>query len=246
LDDAAHNGEPLQEEYGRRLRRAARLEFHKFWSAYRWCMTAVGLVSAVIPGGLRLLYKVGTVYDVLAALGLSLLVFLASAGGCYIIAMRKGAEALDAAQGNSLIQAQQDARELRQEINNLRHAPAISALEQTRRDRVENAFRKRSPEHSPLDLAVLTHLLLHGKANQAQVVSGVVGAGTALPKDIRADLAVRAAIHRCFTDHFLDRTAGATPTGDPDRFDLFEVKPDLRDALAFHLFEKTKSTNPCK
>jgi hypothetical protein len=244
LADTAQNTEALQEPYGKRLHRAARVEFRRFWSAYRWWITAVGLVFAVISGEFRLLHKAGTVYDFLAALGWSLLTLLASAAGCYVIAIRKGAEALDAAQANSLIGVQRDTKALRQEVDSLRHTPWLSTLEQSRRDLVENAFRKRSPEHLPLDLAVLRHLLLHGNDNPGQVARGVLDAGTVLPKDIRSDLAVRPSLHRCVSDHLLRRTPAAAPSGDPDRDTSFEVNPDLRDALTFHLFDKTRPPNP--
>src|ERR1035441_2278112 len=97
--------DPAKGAYGKRLHRAARLEFRKFWSDYRlWVFAASAFLAPIALQAAR--HGMRSVLNVGETLENGLLGAVFSLVGTYLIAMRKGAETLDAGQQTRAVSAE--------------------------------------------------------------------------------------------------------------------------------------------
>ena len=141
--------------YGKRLHKAARQEFKQFWSSYRcWVAIvpsiAVPVIFQIVRHGIRSMLNIGeTLESGLAALVLSMV-------GTYLIAMRKGAEILDAEHLNRVDQMEKEITKLHEEAH-----PAIPQIEQ-QRIRILTDFFASLREGQK---RILAYILLRGRVN---------------------------------------------------------------------------------
>jgi len=105
----------MEDSYGKRLHRAAREDFSRYWSGHRWLgWVAAGIVSLLAGIWLHGV-NVAKYIDVLPALVLLLTIILS-----YLYSRRKGAEALDLALQNDITQRDGVIAERNQAISALR------------------------------------------------------------------------------------------------------------------------------
>ena len=79
--------------YGKRLHKAARQEFRRFWSLYRYWATVTSAV--IIPMGFQILRRGIHSVNVADTVETGIASLVISMFGSYVIAMRRGAENLD-------------------------------------------------------------------------------------------------------------------------------------------------------
>jgi hypothetical protein len=123
-----------QMPYGKRLHAAARRDFRRFWSDYRWWLTIVGFFN--LPIIVQVIHRKNTLIDwglaciyALVSLSLSLL-------GSYAIAMRRGAEALDSQQSKMI----SDLAEQNSKLHDVAH-PKVSPEEERKRKLVADKLK---------------------------------------------------------------------------------------------------------
>jgi hypothetical protein len=151
--------------------------------------------------------------DPLPAIGLFL-----SLSGTYFYSRRKGAAVLD----NRLRKRIKEKDVLLRNLQGQLTAPRVSPLEQSRRDLVE----KELTTATPLDLEVVTYVLRHGE------IDPIVLATTSFLQS-KNQHEVQQAINRGLSTGLLKHIPA--PPGVPSFRQFITVKPELRDALSFHL-----------
>ncbi len=121
-EECAQCNEIMELAYGKRLRAAARIEFRSFWSAYRyWLVFAPWAVAVVVHIVLHGFSNVGNLVETLV-IGVG--GFALSILGTYVIAMRKGAEVLDAQRHDDLSARDRTITELSAKLEDSRRDPS--------------------------------------------------------------------------------------------------------------------------
>jgi hypothetical protein len=213
--------------YGKRLHRAAREDFKGFWSLYRyWVTVATGLFSPILIQ----LYRHGwrsvvnldeTVTSVVVGL-------LVSMGGTYLIAMRRGAETLDAGLRNEVTGHNSAASRLSEEVQKLQEQltnPPISRIEQSRRDSVGQKLQLFPSAYAETAKSILKYVLEHGQVNAFELIHDGLLGGISNP-----DL-IEKALEKALGCHLLRPYPGLGPWTSIS----VSINPELKPALSFHL-----------
>jgi len=212
-----------ESNYGKRLHKAARQEFRKFWSAHRLRAILSTLAVTVSVIGIQVAYRgVGSVEQTIVSgvvgLGVSLI-------GNYLIAMRRGAESLDSGlrdeihEKNSALQNQTKENRKRQARLVVR---PISLIERNRRTEVEQKMNALPSEFVDVVEGVIEYLLIHGEVDPI-----LLAEGGRLGKTANQHV-IMAAIDKAAMAGLLKPVPGT------NRHRMM-VNPELRDALSFHL-----------
>jgi hypothetical protein len=147
----------MEPSYGKRLHKAARKDFKNFWSVHRWWTVLVSIMSA----GVGVLIQVA-ILGTSSVLNLELTVTTAAGAlvvsliGNYIIAMRRGAEALDAERVGEIRSKDTKILDREKEIRALAKPPRTGA-EQHYYEIAKLALAK----HGPEAMKILYHMRTH-------------------------------------------------------------------------------------
>jgi hypothetical protein len=143
----------VEEDYGKRLRRASWKEYRKFWSGYRLLVTFSGLIAPVLRMLQRGIHSVLPIAEAvkIGAIGLTL-----SLLGTYLYSRRKGAETLDAARHTELVRTSSELSD--KTVENLSLQTALSRkhpVDEFRENQINQWFQKFNSE----EIEVLKWLL---------------------------------------------------------------------------------------
>jgi hypothetical protein len=108
--------------YEKRLQAAARADFRKFWSDYRWWATIVGIFN--LPIIVQLIHGENTMINWGLASIYALISLVISLLGSYAIAMRRGAEVLDSDLQSKLAKSDASIQELTTKLKEVERDPA--------------------------------------------------------------------------------------------------------------------------
>jgi cell division protein FtsB len=154
--------------YGKRLHAAARTDFKRFWSDYRWWITIVGFFN--LPLVIQVVLGKHTMVDFGVACIYAVISLIFSLLGSYVIAMRRGAESLDThwqqriGQRNEQLDTERErVKNLNAEIEDLKKKPGRSIPD----ERDFNAVKSLLEKHQEDDKTVLGFLLKVGKMKQS-------------------------------------------------------------------------------
>ena len=218
-----------ESNYGKRLHKAARQDFRKFWSTHRLWATLSTLAVTVSVIGIQVAYRgVGSMANVeqtivngVVGLGIALI-------GNYLIAMRRGAESLDSGLRNEIHEKNSALQDRTKENLKLQARLAvrpISLIERNRRTEVEQKLNLLPSEFIDVVKGVIKYLLIHGEVDPI-----VLAVGGRLGKTVNQHV-IMAAIDKAAMAGLLKPVPGT------NRHRVM-VNPELKDALSFHLLGK--------
>jgi len=152
--------------YGKRLRKAAREDFVKFWSAHRSWVTLVTLLVASSAVAIQVLYRgVGSMANVEQTLVTGLVGLVVSMAGNCIISTWRGAKNLDANlhdeikhRDGTISERENDIQEKERSIQAILQKPKRTAAEEHHYALAIVALRELGPNGE----AILRHLAIHG------------------------------------------------------------------------------------
>jgi hypothetical protein len=214
---------------------AARKDFKAFWSAHRWWATGINLMAALCVATVFQIMTQGSVNAAnLGQAAVAGLVGLAvSLGGNYLISMRRGAEALDAARGV-------ESSGLKEQINRLT-PPKRTPSEEHHYREAKTALEDLGPDA----IALLRHLKKHGTITFTAPPMGSSGhpiTQTPLPKAMGQN-DVYNGLQRCVSKSLVSPThqAGSIDPGQPypPTYICFRIAEGMKEVLDELLYPAT-------